>query len=110
MMSSTLGAPLGGTIRGGHQGFESTALLLITPPNFGAGAGSCFPSIVVVALGEPNSPVTCCAARGVVAGVTARRKAVTAAMMPTSDSRFMLNSPADTKQSPLHACPGALRP
>src|SRR5271167_2245653 len=61
MMSSTLGAPLGGTTRGGHHGLESAALSLITPPNFGGGGGSCFPLMVVVALGEPNSPVTCCA-------------------------------------------------
>src|SRR5271154_1385714 len=61
MMSRTFGAPLGGTIRGGHQGVESFALSLITPPNFGGGGGSCFPSIDVVALGEPGVPVTCCA-------------------------------------------------
>ena len=61
MMSSTLGAPLGGTMRGGHQGVDSEAFSLITPPNFGSGGGSCFPSMVVVALGDPNSPVTCCA-------------------------------------------------
>ena len=42
MMSRTLGAPFGGTIRGGHQGVESLALSLITPPNFGGGGGSCF--------------------------------------------------------------------
>src|SRR5436309_1618374 len=59
MMSKTLGAPLGGTTRGGHQAFDSDALSLITPPNFGSGGGSCFPSIVVVALGEPGTPVTC---------------------------------------------------
>src|SRR5437899_6793826 len=59
MMRSTLGAPLGGTTRGGHQGVESLALSLITPPNLGGGAGSCFPSIVVVASAEPNWPVTC---------------------------------------------------
>src|SRR5450759_4267269 len=55
MMSSTLGAPLGGTTRGGHQGFESLALSLITPPNFGGTGGSCLPSMVVVASGEPGS-------------------------------------------------------
>src|SRR5271168_2818773 len=67
MMRSTFGAPLGGTIRGGHQGVESLALSLITPPNFGGGGGICFPSIVVVALGEPNVPVTCCAVEGAMA-------------------------------------------
>src|SRR5271166_1581622 len=61
MMSSTLGAPLGGTMRGGHQGVESLAVSLITPPNFGGGGGSCFPLMVVVASAEPNVPVTCCA-------------------------------------------------
>src|SRR5271154_6575604 len=62
MMSSTLGAPLGGTTRGGHQGVESLASSLMTPPNFGGGGGSCLPSIEVVALGEPGVPLTCCAA------------------------------------------------
>src|SRR5229473_1616312 len=61
IMSNTLGAPFGGTMRGAHQAFDSEAFSLITPPNFGSGGGSCFPLIVVVALGEPNSPVTCCA-------------------------------------------------
>ena len=59
MMSSTLGAPLGGTTRGAHQAFDSEAFSLITPPNFGSGGGSCFPSMVVVALGEPGTPVIC---------------------------------------------------
>ena len=44
MMSSTLGAPFGGTTRGGHHGFDSVAFSLITPPNFGSGGGSCLPS------------------------------------------------------------------
>ena len=57
MIRRTLGAPLGGTTRGGHQGLESLELSLITPPNFGGGGGSCFPSMVVVALGEPGTPV-----------------------------------------------------
>src|SRR6266702_3131370 len=59
MMSSTLGAPFGGTTRGGHHGFESLALCSITPPNFGGGGGSCLPSIVIVALGEPGVPLIC---------------------------------------------------
>src|ERR1700674_2344792 len=59
MMSRMLGAPLGGTTRGGHHGFESLALSLITPPNFIGGGGSCFPSSVTVALGEPGTPVIC---------------------------------------------------
>src|SRR5262249_6137796 len=60
MISSTFGARLGGTTVGGHQGFESLASSLITPSNFAGGGGSCFPSMVVVALGEPGVPVTCC--------------------------------------------------
>src|SRR6266550_4982415 len=63
MMSRMLGAPLGGTIVGGQYGLESVAVSLITPPNFGSGGGSCFPSIVVVALGEPGVPVVCICAR-----------------------------------------------
>src|SRR5258708_8794468 len=61
MMRRMLGAPLGGITRGGHQGVESLALSVITPPNFGGGGGICLPSMVVVALGEPGVPVTCCA-------------------------------------------------
>jgi len=61
MMSSTLGARFGGTTRGGHHAVDSEALSLITPPNFGSGGGSCLPLMVVVALGEPSTPVTCCA-------------------------------------------------
>src|SRR5436189_6148093 len=63
MMSSTLGAPFGGTMRGAHHGFDCRAPALITPPNFGSGGGSCFQSIVVVALGEPGVPVVCICAR-----------------------------------------------
>src|SRR6201985_2660095 len=61
MMSSTFGAPLGGTTWGAHHGVDSEAFSLMTPPNFGSGGGSCLPSIVVVAPGEPGAPVTCCA-------------------------------------------------
>src|SRR5262245_8050204 len=59
MMSSTLGAPLGGTTRGAHHAFDWAAFSLMTPPNFGSGGGSCFPEMVVVALGEPGAPVVC---------------------------------------------------
>src|SRR6478672_9253418 len=72
MMRRMLGAPLGGTTVGGHHGLESTALSLITPPNLGSGGGSCFPSIVVVALGEPGVPVVwiCAWAKGATATTT----------------------------------------
>jgi hypothetical protein len=62
MISKMLGAPFGGTTRAGHQGVEFLALSSITPPNFEVGGGSCFPSRVVVPLGEPGTPVICCAA------------------------------------------------
>src|ERR1700678_1144953 len=61
MMRRMLGAPLGGTTRGGHHGVESLALSLITPPNGIGGGGSCFPSSVIVASGEPSTPLICCA-------------------------------------------------
>ena len=75
MMSSTLGAPFGGTMRGAHQGFDSEAFSLITPPNFGSGGGSCFPSMVVVAYGEPGTPVVCWAEAGAAASMAARTTA-----------------------------------
>src|SRR5882672_1586514 len=59
MMSRMFGAPLGGTTVGGHQVFDSLAVSLITPPNFGGDGGSCLPSIVIVALGDPSVPFTC---------------------------------------------------
>jgi hypothetical protein len=57
MMSRMFGAPWGGTTLGAHQGVDSAALSLITPPNAGGSGGSCFPSSDVVALGEPRTPV-----------------------------------------------------
>jgi hypothetical protein len=59
MIRSTFGAFLGGTTRGAHQALDWRASSLIVPPNFGSGGGSCLPSIVVVALGEPRVPVIC---------------------------------------------------
>src|SRR5262245_66672925 len=72
MMSSTFGAPLGGTIRAGQYGVEPFVVRSIFPPNFCGGAGSCVPSIVMVALGEPGGPLTCCptTAGGAVATAT----------------------------------------
>src|SRR5512135_1567426 len=87
MMSSTFGAPLGGTTVGGHHGFESFASSFITPPNFGGGGGSCFPSMVVVALGEPGTPVVSTARAGTDARSAAPFRASTAG---TSDPVFML--------------------
>src|ERR1044071_5381472 len=39
MISNTLGAPFGGTTRGAHQGFDSEAFSLISPPNAAGGRG-----------------------------------------------------------------------
>src|SRR5208282_1835731 len=94
MMSRMFGAPLGGTMRGGHQVFESVALCLMTPPNFGGGGGNWFPGIVVVALGEPSTPVTCCAATGATASVAASRNPMISATTPISlGSHFMVCAP-----------------
>src|SRR5512132_666612 len=65
MISSTLGAPLRGTMEGGQKGLESLADSLITPPNFGGGGGIWSPWSVVVALGEPGVPVIVCAVAGI---------------------------------------------
>src|SRR5208337_2110178 len=59
MISRTFGAPFGGTMRGAHQGVDSEALSLMTPPKGGLGGGSWAPSIDVVAVGEPRTPFTC---------------------------------------------------
>src|SRR4249919_523931 len=64
MISKTFGAPCGGTTRGAHQGFDCKAPSLISPPNFGSGGGSCFPSMVVVAPADPGVPWVCCALAG----------------------------------------------
>src|SRR5437762_6404727 len=60
MMRRILGAPLGGTTRGGQYGLESVAASLITPPNGSGGSGICFPSMVTVASGEPGVLLICC--------------------------------------------------
>src|SRR6478672_11176173 len=70
MISNTFGAPFGGTTLGAHHGFDCSASSLITPPNFGSGGGSCFPSIVVVAPGDPGVPVICWEIAAVVPNVS----------------------------------------
>src|SRR6185503_12568224 len=57
MISNTLGAPLGGTTLGGQPGLESAALRLILPVKGGGGFGIYFPSMVVVAPGDPSAGV-----------------------------------------------------
>src|SRR5262245_40199038 len=71
MISSTFGAPFGGTTRAGQYGFEFFTSRSILPSNFCGGGGSCSPLIVVVALGEPGVPVVwmsapCAAAKNVI--------------------------------------------
>src|SRR5271165_4200005 len=66
MISSTLGAPFGGTTRGGHQGLDCAALRSILPPKGGLSGGSWLPGIVVVAHGDPIGQFACCAVAGMV--------------------------------------------
>src|SRR6267378_4105441 len=63
MMSSTLGAPLGGTTLGFQYGLDRSAPRFTTPPNLDGAGGRYLPSIVSVALGEPGVPF-CCARAG----------------------------------------------
>src|SRR5436190_6208712 len=94
MTRRMLGAPFGGTTRGGHHGFESFACSLMTPPNLRGAGGSCLPSRVIVASGEPGVPVICCAATGATASVAASKNVATVATTRAlPDSRFMLLSP-----------------
>ena len=81
IIKSTLGAPFGGTTRGAHHGLDRSAPSLISPPNLETGGGICSPPRVVVALGEPGTPVVCCARAGernkpLATAVANRREAV----------------------------------
>src|SRR5262249_33220472 len=64
MIKRMFGAPFGGTTRMGQYGVDCAALRSILPSNFWGGGGSWLPSIVVVALGEPATPLICCASTG----------------------------------------------
>ena len=62
MMSSTLGAPFGGTTRGAHHGVRLRGLLLDHPAEFRIGRRELLAaSMVVVLPGAPETPVNCCA-------------------------------------------------
>src|SRR5580704_19003845 len=61
MISSTLGASLGGTTRAGQQGLDCAAFKLISPLNAPGGVGKYLESRVSVAAGEHGVPVDCCA-------------------------------------------------
>jgi hypothetical protein len=74
-MSSTFGAPLGGMIRGGQYGLESWARMLIMPSNGAGGFGRYLPSTVVVASGEPGTPVVCWAKAGAAVSISATMNA-----------------------------------
>src|SRR5271156_4243585 len=82
-ISTMFGAPFGGTTRAGHAGFDWAALRLIWPSNFCGGGGMYRPSIVVVASGEPVTPVVCWADAGVTANAT--RQTITAMKLQTVD-------------------------
>ena len=77
-------------------GFDCNASYLITPPNFGSGGGSCFPSIVVVALGEPGVPVICWASTGEPASVPTNADD-SASAQAVLLIRFMIGSPLMSK-------------
>ena len=66
MISSTLGAPLGGTTRGGHHGFDCAALRFAVPPHDRSSGGSTSPGMVRVPAGEPMALPIDAAATGAV--------------------------------------------
>ena len=79
MISSTFGAPLGGTARGRPPGLRLRGVVLDHAAELGRRAGAASPSMVVVALGEPGTPVVCWAAAMTVVSMTVamNSKAVT---------------------------------
>src|SRR5258708_39945235 len=86
MISSTLGAPFGGTTVGGQYGLDCSEPRLISPANFGGGGGRYFPSIVSVALGAPGKPLIFWAPAGakeVTIAVSATNANVAALMGPS---------------------------
>jgi AraC-like DNA-binding protein len=110
MMSSTFGASVGGTTRGGHHGVDWSAPSSILPPKGSGAGGSCAPSSVMVPEGEPT-PV--CARSGPAAqSAPTIARSVTGFLMETS---FICVPPASITRdhSPRAAridrIPGVLR-
>src|SRR5262249_40754551 len=68
-------------------GLESLANSLITPPNSGGGGGNCFPSMVMVAPGEPGAPVISWADAS-AANARPRENAAVVAMCHKVDGRL----------------------
>src|SRR5258708_3344414 len=67
MISNMFGASFRGTTGGGQSGLESLAFRLMTPPNGGGWGGRYVPLMVLVALGEPGTPLICWALTGTAA-------------------------------------------
>src|SRR5574337_1614951 len=103
MISSTFGAFAGGTTRGGHQGVDSDAFCLMTPPKGGSGGGSCWPLIVVVALAEPRVPVTCCAAAVVSASAPMAAMHCLERKLPIGCSLTQVAVPGERGTAPIAA-------
>jgi len=60
----------------------------ILPPNLGGGGGSCAPLIVVVALGDPGTPVICWA----IAATVKSTAPTLAARVDAANLRFICGS------------------
>src|SRR5215831_6755507 len=61
VINRTFGAPLGRTMRSGQYGVDCAASRSILLSNFCGDGGISWPPMVVVAQGEPEVPVICCA-------------------------------------------------
>src|SRR4051795_8588518 len=90
MISTTLGAPSGGVTRGGHQGFDWLAFRSIIPPVGSGDGGSCLPSIIMVALGDPGTALICCAYTMVCGSGTPVTQDTSSAAQPSNRQRFIL--------------------
>src|SRR5208337_397401 len=74
MMSNTLGAPLGGTMRGAQHGVESRESRLMTPRKGGSGAGKGVPGFRdSVPAAEQPSGEFCCAEAAPAANVASEQ-------------------------------------